>query len=263
MSTAVDGLGNGATGTTTTPPRKPEEPQMSQVLKPLKWAEPATAVQPSVSLDTLLQGLQLLATDEARDKAKDETGWTAETLSSMQVIKSGTLAITKFWSKTVAAAGGGAAALLTIVGGYLKIFRENVGDPIAVSLFAGAALVLAAASIALAVIIKGDLDARGIATAARTEARAAVTAEFLRTTAILKKVVDEKALGGALVDGKALLLASNAGHRLWVIVPSHHQGRQEVMELRHTGSSGIELKVKDCEEWVKLQDVSEIFTSDH
>ncbi|HEX6468130.1 MAG TPA: hypothetical protein VF069_03470, partial [Streptosporangiaceae bacterium] len=95
-----------------------DKPASAQVLDNLKWAEPAEDVEPKVALSEILVGLQLLATDEARDKAAAGTvKWDDETPGSMQVIKSGALSITKRWTKLSSRVGGVTGVLSLGAGG--------------------------------------------------------------------------------------------------------------------------------------------------
>jgi hypothetical protein len=156
-------------------------------LSELKWPVPAADVERSkaVSLDTLLQALQLAASDEDRQASTDDNlRWDSPTPASMQVIKSGALALTKTWTKFVTGAGGLTAALSAIVGGVVAAFN-GASDPIAVTLLGGAALIISFVAIALALFVKGDLEARGMATAARHQGRADVAAMFLQATAMM------------------------------------------------------------------------------
>ncbi|TFB71500.1 hypothetical protein [Cryobacterium sp. Hz9] len=111
----------------------------------------------------------MLGTDNDRETTTARTGaqaWKADTPPSPQVIKSGSLAITKTsigWVKNI----GGITGLLTAVAGVVSPFIEQVGEPVTVTLIASAALILSSVAIALSLLVKGDLDARGTATAAR------------------------------------------------------------------------------------------------
>lgn len=144
--------------------------------KPLgdvKWP-----TNPLVTLESLEAALQFLGTDEDRGKGQLEGSWTAETLPSMQVIRSGAQAITKTLVKAVGAAGG-IGASVAAVGGGLSAGLDGVNQPLTIALIAATAFILASASIALALLVKGDLQSRGIATAARYTGRAEVAAMFL------------------------------------------------------------------------------------
>ncbi len=149
-------------------------------LASLKWPQPATSVTDPVPLNTMLQALQLLGTDQDRVIAAGST-WKDDTPASLQVIKSGTLGLTKAATKYVAGFGG-VVGLLAAVGGALTAFIGDVGEPVTVAIIGGAAILLSSVAIALAMFVKGDLEARGVATAARHAGRAEVAAMFLRAT---------------------------------------------------------------------------------
>jgi hypothetical protein len=155
-------------------------------LQKLKWPTSARDVPPTdiVPLNTLLQALQFLASDQDRKTATAATSWDADTPASMQVIKSGALQITQTGTKVIAGFGGG-AALLSAVAATISGFASDVGEPITVTLIASAAVLLSSVAIALALFVKGDLEARGLATAARHRGRAEIAAMFLQTTAAL------------------------------------------------------------------------------
>ena len=162
-------------------------PVNTDELSTLTWPRAARDVPATeaVSLDVLLQALQLASKDEDR-KAATARGikWDAPTPASMQVIKSGTLGITKTGTKFVAGLGGG-TGLLAVIAGTVTAFMDEVGEPVTVTLFAGAAVLLSAVVLALALFVSGDLQARGVATAARHAGRSEVASAFLNATATM------------------------------------------------------------------------------
>lgn len=155
-------------------------------LKGLTWPTPAADLQGPgipIPLDKLLQSLQLVATDDDRDTATAKS-WRDDTPASMQVIKSGALGITKNSIKWIGGVGGITGALAAI-SGVVTPFVGDVGEPVTVALVGSAAVILSSVAISLALFVKGDLEARGVATAARHEGRATVTAAFLAATCAL------------------------------------------------------------------------------
>jgi hypothetical protein len=154
----------------------------------LVWATPAQDITDTVNLDELLQGLRLLASDDDRKKNSQEK-WDGETPASVQVIDSGALKITQELTKLAKNAGGLGALAVLASGGLatiLKIFtNSNISNSIIVTLFGGAFLLLSATAIAVALLVGGDLLARGGASAARHQARGQVAAAFLGATASL------------------------------------------------------------------------------
>jgi hypothetical protein len=152
-------------------------------LQGLEWPTPARDLKGGgvpISLDKLLQSLQLVATDDDRDTATAKS-WKEDTPASMQVIKSGALGITKNSIAWVGSVGGITGAV-TAITGVLTAFIGDVGEPVTIALIASAALLLSAVAVALALFVKGDLEARGVATAARHRGRAEVAAAFLEAT---------------------------------------------------------------------------------
>lgn len=174
-------------------------------LNSLKWPIPAvdlTGDGVPLPLDKLLQSLQLVATDEDRDTATAKS-WKDDTPASMQVIKSGALGITKNSIAWVGSVGGIAGASAAIAGA-VKAFVGGVGSaPVTIALMGSAALILSSVAIALALFVKGDLEARGVATAARHQGRADVAAAFLAATGAMptkKKPEVPPAHGRTLLD---------------------------------------------------------------
>jgi hypothetical protein len=180
--------------------KEPMEPVAAEEpLNVLKWAQSAQDAGSKVGLAQLLTALQLLATDGDRKNAVNKT-WRDRTPASMQVIKSGALSLTKAWSTWVAGAGG-LSAVVAAGTAFFGSLRSDLGDPIIVALVAGASLILSATGIALALFIKGDLEARGQATAARHAGRAEVASAFLRATAEIPKSASSRDVGGAASGG--------------------------------------------------------------
>jgi hypothetical protein len=170
----------------TTQPRKSVP---SETLDAFKWPKPAQDARSDMGLAQFLACLQLLAKDEDRERAatdKSVSKWSGETPASLQVIKSGALAITKTGTKVVAGAGGGAAALSAVLA-VIASAVTKAGSPIVICLIASAAFVFSATAVACAIFVKGDLEARGAATAARHAGRSEVTSAFLRATVELPR----------------------------------------------------------------------------
>lgn len=172
----------------------------SALIGPLEWAAPAQDVSPKVSLDNLLVGLALLATDDDQEKSQGKP-WDGDTPVTVQAIESSALAITQSLAKWIKNAGGILAAVTLASGGLATILQQfahaKISNSIIVTLFGGAFFFLSAAAIALALLVQGDLQARGTAAAARHVGRAQVAAEFLRATAALRPAtLPAQAAGG-------------------------------------------------------------------
>ncbi|KUL28035.1 hypothetical protein [Actinoplanes awajinensis] len=170
-----------------------------EMLRPLEWAVPAADLTANVKLQDLLIGLQLLGTDEQRAQAATNE-WNKDTPGSIQVIRSGAMGITRWWARLTrwVAGAGGVAAVLGTTAGAITAVREALGEPLIVALVAGGAVVTASALLSAALLIKGDLEARGVATAARNSGRAEVAAAFLTGTATLPGQAKGQALAAEL-----------------------------------------------------------------
>jgi hypothetical protein len=148
-----------------------------------------------MGLAEVLTALQLLATDDDRETAAaDERSrkWNGETPASLQVIKSGALAITRTGTKAVAGVGGATAALSAILAAVASALTR-VGSPVVICLIASAAFVLSTTAVACAIFVSGDLRARGVATAARHAGRSEVASAFLRATVQLPRTAPPEA----------------------------------------------------------------------
>jgi hypothetical protein len=170
----------------TTATQTADETAAGDPLNSFMWAEAALDADARIGLGDLLVRLQLMATDAARKEAAKNTGWWAETPPSMQVIRSGTQAISKWWATTIGAAGG-LTGLTATVSAAIASTRNTIGDAVLVALIGAAAIILSATAISVALFVKADLDSRGQATAARHASRADVAAAFLNATAALPK----------------------------------------------------------------------------
>jgi hypothetical protein len=215
-----------------------------------------------VALSELLTALQFLGTDPQRQDAVKQVAWDAATPGSLQVLKSGVTNLTKWWVKRAGVAGGAAGALATLAGlviSAVEPFRKALGEPIAVALVAGGALIGAATVLALATFVTGDLRARAQATAARTAARAQVAAEFLRTAgppaaggatdpagaAGVGPAVDLRAEIAAAIGAFGAVQVRLRDDRTWV----------EALGMRNTGE-GFQILLADGD-WRAVTDVEQ------
>jgi hypothetical protein len=156
-------------------------------------------------LEKLLEHVQLLGTDEDRQKLdeRETKKWDGETPLSFQVIKSGATQVTRTWTKWARNAGG-TVALLSVIGGGVGSLVEGLDVPVATALVAGGTVLLASIALSVAMIISADLRARSVATAARTEGRAAVTTKFLD---LQEEPAQRRAIGSFDTAEIALLVA--------------------------------------------------------
>lgn len=99
---------------------------------------------------------------------------------SVSIIEAGATAASKGWATLIAALGGG-----TVVWGAVNNFWKS-SSGIHGNLVIGAAVVIAACTLGVALIMYGDVRARGQGAAAQYSARAAIATAFLQgaTTAV-------------------------------------------------------------------------------
>jgi hypothetical protein len=100
---------------------------------------------------------------------------------SVSIIEAGATAASKGWATLIAALGGG-----TVVWGAVNNFW-NSSSGIHGSLVIGAAVVIAACTLGIALIMYGDVRARGQGAAAQYSARAAIATAFLQGATIAVK----------------------------------------------------------------------------
>ncbi len=101
---------------------------------------------------------------------------------SVSIIEAGATAASKGWATLIAALGGG-----TVVWGAVTNFWKSE-SAIQGTLVIGAAVVIAACTLGVALIMYGDVRARGLGAAAQYSARASIAAEFLRTAPAAAKM---------------------------------------------------------------------------
>ncbi len=119
----------------------------------------------------LLYDLRLLELPTEEGK-----GGVLTTPQSLQVLTSGATALGKGWATLVGLVSGGGAVLTGLEG----LSGVGAGDALQRAVFvASSAVMLAAAAVSVAMIIKADMTARASASAAEYQARAAVTTAML------------------------------------------------------------------------------------
>jgi hypothetical protein len=126
----------------------------------------------------LLHQLKLLPDPSEDDLRKGPISAAINPPDSLQIIESSALAINKGWAAIVAAVGGG-GALATALGGFYGGQPNGVKQ----AMIWGAAVVLAASVLAIALIIRSDVSGRAAATVATYRARADVVDVFLKLAA--------------------------------------------------------------------------------
>lgn len=128
----------------------------------------------------LLRGLAVLEDTQAGAKANEQENSfnpfsAATTPYSLQVITAGSLAFSQQAAKIVTGLGGIAAILAAIKGIWF-----SSGSAEKVGFIGGAAVVLAALFVSLAIIVRSDVQARSRAQAAEYAARGHIAAAFLQ-----------------------------------------------------------------------------------
>ena len=101
---------------------------------------------------------------------------------SVSIIESGATAASKGWATLIAALGGGTA----VWGAVTNFWKSESG--IQGNLVIGAAVVIAACALGVALIMYGDVRARGQGAAAQYTARAAIATAFLQGATIAVKI---------------------------------------------------------------------------
>lgn len=128
----------------------------------------------SAPLVGLLQQLNVLEKERELEVGPTAFGGTP---ASLQVITAGATSVTKWVSGIITALGGGAT-----VWAALKGFWITTSEVQRVAYIAAAAVVGSSLAIALALIVRSDVSARAVASAAEYAARAGVAKTFLETT---------------------------------------------------------------------------------
>lgn len=239
-----------------------KQPANAGALQCLHWP-PGSGDTDAVPLGDLLVALQLLATDSARSASSENTSWDANTPASMQVIKSGALSITQYWSKRTAAAGGATAFLSAAAAAAISVvepFRHALGDAVTAALIATTGFLLAATGLSIALIVRADLDARGRATAARHAGRAEVAAAFLRAAPVPLPRTSPEALPEPQQSVQPLLLALAAFPNRLKVMSADTDGWQQVTGARLDGTGGVQLKVPDGP-WLAASGVTRFSTA--
>jgi hypothetical protein len=131
-------------------------------------------------LKQLLQDLGIKGTTDDEATADKPKAALAGTPVSVSIIEAGATAASKGWAALIAALGG-ATAVWGAASDLWKSESAIQGD-----LVIAAAVVLAACALGVALIMYGDVRARGQGAAAQYSARAAIATAFLRGAAAVK-----------------------------------------------------------------------------
>ena len=146
----------------------------------VQWPDGAYGTQDDLSapIQALLRDLHLLeGSREVKDAEKVEKGLGNTTPVPLQVITAGATSLSKVTASWVAGLGGASAALGTV----LALLTDPTNSaPLVLVVVAAVAAVVAASVLALAMIVRADLQARSTATSAEYAARAETAAALLR-----------------------------------------------------------------------------------
>jgi hypothetical protein len=208
--------------------------------KKVKWpgaAYSAGANDLAQPIENMLQ--MVLNVGNPAEKQADDDGKNGKvtvargTPYSLQVISSGAGSFSKFWSGIVAA-GGGLAAIGTTVGGVW-----NQANPAVQAVAVGSVgVILAAAFVSVATIVRSDVMARGVASAARKGAVADIV------TAMLNNFQHAQALVPPMFDN------------LYVVKRKEPNAQWErVVAFQLDGGS---VKVKTSDRIVAMDDIADI-----
>lgn len=129
-------------------------------------------------LQSLLVGLNVLPTDADLDKADGLAGLLQGPPQSVAILEAGATAAAKAWTALASVVGGG-----TVIWAAATDFWHGEKPGIQIALVGGAAFVLAACLIGIAMIVSADVRGRALGASAMYEARRTITIEFLRLSA--------------------------------------------------------------------------------
>jgi hypothetical protein len=149
---------------------------MTRDYEEVRW--PARAYKPkgrdlAAPMVALLKQANVLEDPAEVQASRGHLSWKTE--PTMQVITSGASSFSKWMSGLVAALGGSAAVLTAISG-----FWGTSDTTLKVAYVAAMAVLLSVIAIAIAMIVRADLSARAIASAAEYQARADIATAFIQ-----------------------------------------------------------------------------------
>lgn len=174
-----------------------------------------------------LVGLNLTEVEKDKPDGKGTDGFeerpftgATKTPYSFQVIYAGTLQFSRSAAKIVAYFGGA-----TVIVGALGAAWNSSDTPLQIAFVGGTALVIAALAIALAVIVRSDVQARATAQAAEYHARGDVAVAFLNTC---RQDTDQH------TPQHFLKIKGNSG---WKLVDSFEKSNGAIRVRLHSGGS--------------------------
>jgi hypothetical protein len=233
---------------------------MAADVKPVQFpgqAQDAKASDLSDPVVRLLQDLSLLGTKDELAGASTLGAVFSGPPQSVAILEAGATAVSKWWSAALGTgitATGVLAAVKGIGAGKTPVDPALVGD---------AALVIAAMSLTIAIIVGSDLYGRALGAAAQIRARADVATAFLaQARPAANEPVPEAAPAQPASDMpdqlRGAILALAAGHERLKVVVSGHQTYQPVTGVRFDRDERLQLRVAD--DWVSTSRVEEFTT---
>jgi hypothetical protein len=232
---------------------------MAVDVKPVQFpgqAQDAKASDLSDPVVRLLQGLSLLGNKDELTGASSLSAVFSGPPQSVAILEAGATAVTKWWS---AALGTGITATGVVAAVKGSVFSSTPH----IALIGEAALVIAAMSLAIAIIVGSDIRGRATGAAAQIRARADVATAFL---ALARPVANGSVAdtGPGALESTALdqlrsaLLAVAARQDDLKVMVSGHPTYQSVTGVRFDRAEQLQLRVGD--DWVSTSRV-EAFTT--
>jgi hypothetical protein len=229
---------------------------MAADVKPVQFpgqAQDAKASDLSDPVVRLLQDLSLLGTKDELAGASTLGAVFTGPPQSVAILEAGATAVSKWWSAALGTgitATGVVAAVKGLGAGRTPLDSALVGD---------AALVIAAMSLTIAIIVGSDLHGRALGAAAQIRARADVATAFLAQARPAANGSVPDHLAAALPDPlRGALLALAAGQEKLKVVVSGRQTYQPVTGVRFDRDEQLQLRVGD--DWVSTSRVEEFTT---
>jgi hypothetical protein len=171
----------------------------------------------------LLEGLGLLGEDN-KDKR-----------DGLNELKEGALSITQWLAGLLGAAG--IAGLAAAIG---PLFT-GANEPTRVGFVGGGALIAASAAIAVALVVRADVQARASSTVAQYDARAQVSTAFL---ALTNSLLDPPA-APAKDDSSSLLFAVTARPGRINVKTKNNGNQMVVKDVRRTAGGELQIRLED------------------
>lgn len=183
-------------------------------------------------LAALLMGVGLLGENNKDSK------------EGLNELKEGALGVSKWLG---AFAGG--AGILGVGTAIVSAFTA-AQEPTRVALIVGGSLIGAAAAIALALVVQGDVRARAASAVAQYEARSTTSAAFLSLSSSVLRVPAEQAANGS----SSLLYAFARPPRKLRVKAKDHANGMRVTGVRRTPGGELQVRLEDGD-WVPESDV--------